>query len=125
MSSRSKRYQLEAKNVTKESVGLTEAIEKLKKGTFLAEGKTSRSAVKVLKRSKQGSLVEITIRQGLNRQIRRMFARVGYKVKSLRRTKIGNISIKGLGVGKYKNLTEGQVAYLMKVTSSKSGSNAK
>ena len=96
-----------------------EAIEKLKKGTFLAEGKTSRSAVKVLKRSKQGSLVEITIRQGLNRQIRRMFARVGYKVKALRRTKIGNISIKGLGVGKYKSLTEGQVAYLMNTTGGK------
>lgn len=96
-----------------------EAIEKLKKGTFLAEGKTSKAAVKVLKRSKQGSLVEITIRQGLNRQIRRMFARVGFKVKTLRRTKVGNISIKGLGIGKYKNLTAGQVAYLMKVTSAK------
>ena len=102
-----------------------EAIEKLKKGTFLAEGKTSKAALKVLKRSKQGSLVEITIRQGLNRQIRRMFARVGYKVKALRRTKIGSIGIKGLGVGKYKNLAEGQVAYLMNVTSSKSSTVSK
>lgn len=97
-----------------------EAIEKLKKGIHLAEGKTGRASVKIVKRSKQGSLIEITIAQGLNRQIRRMLARVGYKVKSLRRTKIGNIGIKGLGVGKYKKLTKGQIAYLMKTTEGKS-----
>lgn len=97
-----------------------EAIEKLKKGIYLSEGKTGRAGVKVIKRGKQGSLIEITISQGLNRQIRRMLARVGYKVKSLQRTKIGNISIKGLGVGKYKKLTEGQVAYLMNTTGGKS-----
>lgn len=97
-----------------------EAIAKLKKGIHLAEGKTGKAGVKIIKRGKQGSLIEITIAQGLNRQIRRMLARVGYKVKSLRRTKIGNIGIKGLGVGKYKKLTEGQVAYLMNVTSTKS-----
>ena len=93
------------------------AIEKLKKGIHLAEGKTGRAGVKVVRRGKHGSIIEITITQGLNRQIRRMLAKVGYKVKSLRRTKIGNIGVKGLGVGKYKKVTEGQVAYLMNVTS--------
>jgi 23S rRNA pseudouridine2605 synthase len=93
-----------------------DAIEKLKKGVWLSEGKTEKSAVKVLKRSHTESLVEITIRQGLNRQIRRIMARVGFKVKSLKRSKIGNITIKGMQIGQYRKLTKGQVDYLMKAT---------
>jgi len=96
-----------------------EAIEKLKKGVWLSEAKTSRAAVKVIRRSHTESLIEITIRQGLNRQIRRIMAKVGYKVKSLRRTKIGNISLKGLAVGRYTKLSKGQVAYLKKVIGKK------
>jgi 23S rRNA pseudouridine2605 synthase len=93
-----------------------EAVEKLKKGTWLAEGKTGRSAVKILKRSHKESLIEITIRQGLNRQIRRMLARVGLPVKSLKRTRIGKLNPRGLGVGKFRTLTKAEVAYLKKVT---------
>lgn len=92
------------------------ALEKLKKGTWFSEGKTSRAGVKVLKRSYGESVVQIIIRQGLNRQVRRMMARVGYKVKSLRRVRIGNIGLKGLGVGGYRKLSEGQVKYLKKIT---------
>ena len=96
-----------------------DAIEKLKKGTWLSEGKTGRSAVKVLKRGHGESLVQIIIRQGLNRQVRRIMAKVGYKVKALKRTKIGNIGIKGIQVGGFKELSKGQVAYLKKVTGMK------
>ncbi len=92
------------------------AIEKLKKGVHLAEGKTGRAAVKVIKRSNAESLLQIVIRQGLNRQIRRMMARVGFRVRALKRTRIGNISIKGLAPGRSKKLTKSQVAYLKKAT---------
>ncbi len=93
-----------------------EQIEKLKKGVWLAEGKTGRTSVKVLKRSFSESLIEITIRQGLNRQIRRMLAKVGVSVKSLKRTRIGRLNARGLGVGKYRELTRAEVAYLKKVS---------
>ncbi len=93
-----------------------ESIEKMKKGTWLAEGKTGRSAVKVLHRSQTETTLQIIIRQGLNRQIRRIIVRVGYKVKSLKRTKIGNIGIKGMRLGQCKPLTKGQVEYLRKET---------
>jgi len=92
-----------------------EAVEKLKKGVRLAEGKTARSSVKILKRSHKESLIEITIRQGLNRQVRRMLARVGLPVKSLKRTRIGKLTARGLGVGKFRRLTEAEVAYLKRV----------
>lgn len=92
-----------------------QAVEKLKKGIWLAEGKTSRASVKILKRSHKESLIEITIRQGLNRQVRRMLAKVGLSVKSLKRTRIGKLNARGIGVGKFRPLTKAEVAYLRRI----------
>ncbi len=91
-----------------------EEIQKLKSGIWLAEGKTARTSVKILKRNFKESLVEITIGQGLNRQIRRMFAKVGFPVKSLKRTGIGKLTSRGLGVGRYRRLSEAELGYLKK-----------
>ncbi|HEG44624.1 MAG TPA: rRNA pseudouridine synthase [Phycisphaerales bacterium] len=93
-----------------------EAMDHLKKGVWLAEGKTSRTAVKVLHRSHTESTIQVIIKQGLNRQVRRILARVGFKVKSLKRIRIGKVSVKGMRSGAYKKLTPGQIAYLMKTT---------
>jgi 23S rRNA pseudouridine2605 synthase len=94
-----------------------EQVEKLKKGIWLAEGKTGKASVKILKRRHNESSIEITIRQGLNRQVRRMLAKVGLPVKSLTRTRLGKLTIRGLGVGKFRTLTRVEVAYLQKATS--------
>lgn len=94
----------------------TEAVEKLKKGVWLAEGKTSGASVKILKRSYKESMIEVTIRQGLNRQVRRMLAKVSLAVKSLKRTQIGKLNARGLGLGKFRALTRAEVAYLKKTT---------
>jgi len=93
-----------------------EQIEKLKKGIWLAEGKTGRASVKILKRGHKESLVEVTIRQGLNRQVRRMLAKVGLPVKSLTRTRIGKLTARGLGFGNFRTLTKAELAYLKKAT---------
>jgi len=93
------------------------AAERLKSGVRLAEGKTGRAAVKILKRSPHESLIEIKISEGLNRQVRRMLAKVGLPVKSLKRTRIGRLTDRGLGVGKSRTLTKAEIAYLKKVTS--------
>lgn len=95
-----------------------EGVEQLKKGIWFAEGKTGRASVKILKRGPRESLVEITLRQGLNRQIRRMLAKVGFGVKSLKRTRIGKIDGRGLGVGQFRMLGKREVTYLEKVTRS-------
>ena len=91
-------------------------IDKLKKGVWLSEGKTGRAAVKILKRGHKESLIEVTIRQGLNRQVRRVLAKVGLPVKSLKRTRIGKLTSRGLGVGKFRRLTVREVEYLKKTT---------
>lgn len=91
-------------------------VERLKKGVWLAEGKTHGAAVKVLRRTHEETVLEISIRQGLNRQIRRTFATLGYKVKALKRTQIGDIVLKGIAAGSYKRLTGRQIDYLKRVT---------
>ena len=90
----------------------TEQIEKLKKGIWLAEGKTNKATIKIVNRNFKKSIVEISIKQGLNRQIRRMFAKVGLNVKSLSRTHIAKLDSKGLGVGKFRSLTPKEIIYL-------------
>ena len=93
-----------------------ETLDKLKKGIWLSEGKTGKAAIKIIKRTHTETLLRISISQGLNRQIRRMIAKVGFKVKALKRTQIGTIGLKGLKLGSYKKLSPAQVAYLKKAT---------
>lgn len=88
--------------------------EKLKHGVWLAEGKSSKSAVKILKRGYENSLIEVTITEALNREVRRMLAKVGLPVKSLKRIRIGKIDARGLGIGKFRPLYPSEVAYLKK-----------
>lgn len=55
---------------------------------------------------------KITITQGLNRQIRRMCEHFGYQVLSLKRTRIMNISLGNLPLGKWRNLSDAEIAEL-------------
>lgn len=56
---------------------------------------------------------KITLSQGLNRQIRRMCSHFGYRVVKLKRIRIINIELKGLPVGKWRNLTDEEVRELL------------
>jgi 23S rRNA pseudouridine2605 synthase len=91
-------------------------IERLKRGVWLSEGQASASMVKVLKRGPEQSTLQISLKQGLNRQIRRMLAGVGLNVKDLKRTRIGRLDIRGLGLGRYRTLTQKEIEYLKKAT---------
>jgi 23S rRNA pseudouridine2605 synthase len=91
-----------------------EHVEKLKKGVWLSEGRATTSAVKVLHRGSTQSVIEITLRQTLNRQVRRMLARVGLEVKTLKRTRLGRLDIRGLGPGSWRVLTAREVEYVRK-----------
>lgn len=101
------------------------AVEKLKKGIWLAEGKTGRAAVKILKVGRKESLLELTLSQGLNRQVRRMLAGVGLPIKSLKRTSIGKLRLGKMPVGHYRPLTAAEVASLRRQSSGKSKTAAR
>jgi len=111
------RYELPKTYIARLRGSITpDAIAQLKKGVWLPEGKTGAASLKVLKRGNQESLVEITISQGLNRQVRRMFLSVGFKVLALRRDRIGKITSRGLSVGRWRHLTSAEVNYLRSAT---------
>ncbi len=94
-------------------------IDKLKKGMWLSEGRTNPAAVKVIKRTHNFTVLNVSIRQGLNRQIRRVMAKLEHPVKTLHRIKIGDITIKGLKPGMYKKLSKGHIDYLKRATKGK------
>ena len=58
--------------------------------------------------------MEITIHEGRNRQVRRMFAAVGCDVKRLRRIKFARLTLEGVGAGKFRKLTAAEVDALKK-----------
>jgi 23S rRNA pseudouridine2605 synthase len=92
------------------------AKEKLQKGIWMSEGKTQPAKIKVLKSGHRQNLLEITLREGRKREIRRMLAAVGYRVKKLSRVKMGPLRIKGLGVGQSRALTSEEIRLLKKVS---------
>jgi 23S rRNA pseudouridine2605 synthase len=90
----------------------TEVVAKLKQGVHLAEGKVTASSVEVTHRSRQSSVLMITLREGRNRQVRRMLARLNHPVKTLKRVQIGPLQIKGLPVGACRRLTPRELTEL-------------
>lgn len=89
-------------------------VKKLEKGVEIDEGVTVSAEINSVKHDevKKGSLVNLTIHQGLKRQIRCMFSILHYRVYDLIRLKVGNIELKNLEEGKYRNLSEDELARL-------------
>lgn len=85
-----------------------EKLDKLRAGVELDDGLTAPAEVYLL----EDDLVEVTIHEGRNRQVRRMFAAVGCDVKRLRRIKFAGLTLDGLKVGKWRTLTADEIAQL-------------
>ena len=98
-----------------------EAIERLRKGIALDGRRTLPADVKLLTRGRadRDSLVVITIREGRNRQVRRMCEAVGHPVRALIRTRIGPISDKRLKAGMWRDLAADEIRALKKSASGK------
>ena len=95
------------------------ALAKIAEGVRLSEGKTSGAAIHVERRATEASVLTVTIREGKNREIRRVFAAMGYKVLRLHRVRIGALSDKRLKDGEWRPLTPEEVADLLHVASHK------
>lgn len=82
-------------------------IKKLENGVIIDDYKTSKSRVKVKKIDKKNntSLVYITIHEGKNHQVKKMFEAVNHKVIKLKRESVGFFDLKGLKAGEYRRLT--------------------
>ena len=84
-------------------------LDKLRRGIRLSDYRSSVAKVRVQKRSERQSTLAITLQEGRNREIRRVFARLGLPVKSLRRIQIGPLTERGLKVGHWRPLIRAEV----------------
>ena len=86
----------------------------LKKGVMIDNFKTSPAKVKIRKidNKNKHSIVEITIHEGKNHQVKRMFESLGYEVLKLKRERIAFLTLKGLTSGDYRMLTPKEVNQL-------------
>lgn len=89
-------------------------IQKLRNGVIIDGIKTKKARVKLksIDKKKNTSIVEITIHEGKNHQVKKMFEKVGYKVIKLRREKYANLNLKGLLPGEYRPLSIKEVKIL-------------
>ncbi len=83
-------------------------VRRLERGIELTDGKTSPAQIKVL----DPRIIEITLHEGRNHIVKRMFEHFGYRVRSLMRMKIGKVSLGALRPGCFRHLTEKEVEML-------------
>jgi 23S rRNA pseudouridine2605 synthase len=84
-------------------------LEKLRRGIFLDGERLASCGIRLLKEG-PNPWFEVTLHQGRNQQIRRMFAVSGYPVEKLRRVRIGSLEDRKLKAGDWRYLTEDEIA---------------
>jgi 23S rRNA pseudouridine2605 synthase len=90
------------------------ALEQLQKGIKLEDGMTAPAEVEYhdVDTEKNEATITITIYEGRNRQVRRMFEAINHKVIRLRRVRFGELTLQTLGRGKYRHLTPKEIEEL-------------
>jgi 23S rRNA pseudouridine2605 synthase len=109
------KYEMDKTYVAKiKGLPLREHLKKLEKGIMLEDGKTAPARTKVLSvdKKKETAVVELTIHEGKNRQVRRMFEAIGYPVLKLKRERYGFLTLHGLSAGDWRELTPHEVKQL-------------
>ncbi len=96
------------------------AIRKLERGVMLDDGfKTAPAEIKTLKPTDRNGWYEVTLYEGHNQQIRKMFDAIGHSVVKLKRIRIGRIDDAGLKTGGHRKLSPDEVARLTGKASAK------
>lgn len=95
---------------------LEKGINDFKNGLEIENYTTSKAKLKVLKydSDKNYSVCKVGIHEGHNRQIRKMFDKIGNPVMNLKRVQLGKIRLDDLEIGKYRHLEVSEIEYLKK-----------
>jgi pseudouridine synthase len=96
------------------------ALDQWRKGLVLDEKLTAPAKIEVLNREKECTWLQITLREGRKRQIRRIAAQFGHPVQILIRESIGPINLGDLGIGKWRYLEDVEINLLRREMSSES-----
>lgn len=116
------KYEIEKTYIAKvDGIISKETMNMLKQGIKLEDGKTAPAKVKRLSinKSKKTSLVELTIHEGRNHQVKRMFEAVGHPVIKLRRERFAFLTCEGMNPGDYRMLTPKEVKQLVALATNK------
>ncbi len=91
-----------------------EKTRSLEKGIKLEDGMTAPARVKMISmdKKKQTAIIELTIHEGRNRQVRRMLEAIGHPVMKLKRERYGSLTLQGLKAGEARELTAHEVKQL-------------
>lgn len=84
----------------------------LERGVLIDGVKTAPARVKILKQDQHHTRCEVTIHEGRNRQVKKMFEAVGKGVEFLKRVAVGDLRLGGLKRGEYRFLNDYEVEYL-------------
>ncbi len=87
----------------------------LEEGVSLEDGKTAPAKIRLEHRTKEKSKAIISIHEGKNRQVRRMFDFFNLDVLSLKRIKFGPLKLGNLGYGKYRKLTDYEIQQIKRI----------
>ncbi len=88
------------------------SIENLKKGVIIDDYKTAPAKVTLISNTKTSSIVQISIHEGKNRQVRKMFESVGYPVIKLKRISFGMVTLEALKLGEWSFLSDKEINFL-------------
>ncbi len=89
------------------------ALDKARGGVWLSEGRTAGAGVRIERVTRERTYLRVVLREGKNREIRRVFARLGHPVVSLKRIRIGDLNLHGMRPGGYRFLTAAEVQGLL------------
>jgi 23S rRNA pseudouridine2605 synthase len=95
--------------VSVDSLVAPHELEKMANGIEIEKGKIAYADIEVLEVDKDRTMMRITLYQGMNRQIRKMFEALGYKVTSLKRIQHATLTLEGLKRGEFKPIKPGQI----------------
>jgi 23S rRNA pseudouridine2605 synthase len=114
------RYQIpRTYHVKVSGVLIPEVLKKLRSGVRLDDGTvTDPATVQILRTSERKAWLEITLREGRNREVRRMCEAVGYRVEKLIRVRFGPLVLTDLPAGAYRPLSTAEVAALKRASRS-------
>jgi len=87
-------------------------LEKMAQGIEIEEGKIAYADTSIVESDNKRTVMQVTLYQGLNRQIRKMFEKLGFEVTSLKRIQHATIELEGLKKGQFKPLKPQQVKEL-------------
>lgn len=110
-----------SKEILKRYIAIVEGVpnkwelEKFRRGLIIDGRPTAEAYIKIAKRYENESILDISIHEGRNRQVKKMCEAINHPVKKLKRISIGELEIGGLDIGNWRYLESDEIEYLKKL----------